>query len=151
MNCIGDDDSQALEPEHFHASPAVSPVQSSSSVESYESDSQALELGHVPGSPSVSPVHSSSSVELYESVVSYMGSLSELSDNSIESLVEHRETLRNELKLLLTKHTVSHRFTNELLKILKRHGHSELPADRWTLLQSPKNINVINKCGGTYK
>ena len=59
-------------------------------------------------------------------------------------------TLTEDLQALLTNHPVSHRFTNDLLKILKGHGHPELPSDRRTLLQAPRNINVIDKCGGKY-
>lgn len=39
---------------------------------------------------------------------------------------------------------------NELLEILRRHGHDSLPKDARTLLQTPRQVSTINKCSGQY-
>ncbi|XP_060577087.1 uncharacterized protein LOC132734366 isoform X2 [Ruditapes philippinarum] len=45
----------------------------------------------------------------------------------------------------LTKGTV-----DELLQILKKEGHAELPKDSRTLLQTPRTVDCEDKCGGKY-
>jgi hypothetical protein len=37
-----------------------------------------------------------------------------------------------------------------LLKVLRTHGMTYLPADARTLLQTPRSVNVVEKCGGQY-
>jgi hypothetical protein len=36
-----------------------------------------------------------------------------------------------------------------LLKLLRKHGVSCLPSDARTLVQTPRNVNVLEKCGGS--
>ncbi|XP_065647936.1 uncharacterized protein LOC136077156 [Hydra vulgaris] len=53
----------------------------------------------------------------------------------------------------LTACSIRNRWTrasvNELLNILREEG-LELPKDARTLLQTPRKVNIIQKCGGTY-
>ena len=44
----------------------------------------------------------------------------------------------------------SHSASNQLLFILRNNGHAELPKDVRTLLKTPCNIPLQNKCGGDY-
>ena len=39
---------------------------------------------------------------------------------------------------------------NELLRILRAHGHEHLPKDARTLLQTPRHVESEEKCGGQY-
>lgn len=78
------------------------------------------------------------------------------SDTDSES-VEHDElllsssglTLRQELSSWATKNACRHGALNELLGILRQHGH-DLPKDARTLLETPRNVPVSSKCGGQY-
>ena len=60
------------------------------------------------------------------------------------------ETLSEDLAMWSSKSKISQNQLNELLSILKKHGHSELPKDARTLLKPSKVVTVDRKCGGTY-
>ncbi|KAA0722908.1 hypothetical protein E1301_Tti013665 [Triplophysa tibetana] len=47
-------------------------------------------------------------------------------------------------------HNQTHKSLNDLLKILREHGHSELPKDSRTLLCTPKVVECQAKCNGEY-
>jgi hypothetical protein len=38
---------------------------------------------------------------------------------------------------------------NKLLSLLRKYGH-QLPKDSRTLLQTPRSVNITEKCGGKY-
>ncbi len=48
-----------------------------------------------------------------------------------------------------TKNTIRREAVNELLEILRLHG-SNLPKDARTLLDTPREVSVVEKCGGQY-
>ncbi|XP_065669023.1 uncharacterized protein LOC100201683 isoform X2 [Hydra vulgaris] len=58
--------------------------------------------------------------------------------------------LREELAEWVVVNQTSHSATNQLLFILRKNGHTELPKDVRTLLKTPSNIPLKNKCGGDY-
>ena len=47
------------------------------------------------------------------------------------------------------RHSCTRTALNEILAILRSHGHS-LPKDGRTLLQTPSVVTLLNKCGGQY-
>nr|XP_047128984.1 uncharacterized protein LOC124809195 isoform X3 [Hydra vulgaris] len=60
------------------------------------------------------------------------------------------ETLSEDLAVWSTKSKISQSLLNELIMILRKYGHSELPNDARTLLKPFKVVKVHKKCGGTY-
>ena len=58
-------------------------------------------------------------------------------------------TLRQELNSWATKNACQHGVLNELLDILRKQGH-DLPKDARTLLETPRSVPVMSKCGGEY-
>ena len=44
----------------------------------------------------------------------------------------------------------THNSIDQLLAVLRDHGHGELPKTARTLLKCPRDIGVTNKCGGEY-
>lgn len=80
-------------------------------------------------------------------------STSDTDDNCSESSkvqpTTSEATLRQDLKKWAAKNKCQHSSLNELLDLLRRQGH-ELPRDARTLLQTPRNVPVLTKCGGQY-
>nr|XP_047132691.1 uncharacterized protein LOC124811349 [Hydra vulgaris] len=62
----------------------------------------------------------------------------------------NKKTLSQGLAKWSSKSSISQSNLKELLKILRRHGHSELPKDGRSLLKSSKVFTVDRKWGGTY-
>ncbi|KYM96522.1 hypothetical protein ALC62_12823 [Cyphomyrmex costatus] len=62
------------------------------------------------------------------------------------------KSLNEDLQTLVIKHNIPHNTVNELLQILKKHGHSELPNDIRTLMSTPRNasVNIKSLGGGQY-
>ena len=58
--------------------------------------------------------------------------------------------LREKLAEWVVVNQTSHSASNQLLFILRNNGHAELPKDVRTLLKTPCNIPLQNKCGGDY-
>ena len=48
-----------------------------------------------------------------------------------------------------SKHKLTRVALNDLLSLLRKHGH-ELPKDSRTLLNTPSQVENIAKCGGKY-
>lgn len=76
------------------------------------------------------------------------------SDPSNESLTSESEVegnleLGEEISMWATKNKCSRSSVNEILDLLRRHGH-RLPKDARTLLKTPRIIHTINKCGGEF-
>lgn len=57
-------------------------------------------------------------------------------------------TLLQDLQTLIIQHNIPHNFANELLKVLRKHGHIELPCDIRVLLRTPQNAFVHIKSMG---
>ncbi len=76
-------------------------------------------------------------------------------ESNFSSSGEHDEdedmpTLSEELRELATEDGIKRETLSKMLKILRRHGHEELPQTARTLLQTPRNITAAEKCGGKY-
>ena len=59
------------------------------------------------------------------------------------------ESLRDDLVTWINSDAIKHCHVDNLLKILRNHGH-DLPATARTLLKTPQNINIGNKSGMEY-
>lgn len=73
----------------------------------------------------------------------------ELPRTPVANEVQSEETLRSELSSWATKTHLPRDPTNELLSILRKYG-MDVPKDSRTLLKTPRNVDVLNKCGGSY-
>ncbi|KAI2643909.1 Acylphosphatase [Labeo rohita] len=73
---------------------------------------------------------------------------SEPLDEPLHSTVE-TPSLHNDLASWATATNQTHKALNELLHVLRRHGH-RLPKDARSLLDTPKGVPVQNKCNGQY-
>lgn len=60
------------------------------------------------------------------------------------------KTLDFQLRKWAIKHNVSLLATSELLKLLKKRGHSSLPMDARTLLKTPAKVNVVKMGSGEF-
>ena len=58
-------------------------------------------------------------------------------------------TFKEDLTAWINHYRPSREAINDLLKILLKRGLS-VPKDARTLLKSPREVNVVSKCGGTY-
>ena len=58
-------------------------------------------------------------------------------------------TLHQELASWATKYKCQRNAVSDLLDILRRQGHT-LPKDPRTLLETPREVNTLTKCGGQY-
>ena len=74
---------------------------------------------------------------------------SETVEDDVQLLPTSEMTLRQELNSWATKNACQHGALNELLDILRQQGH-DLPKDARTLLETPRNVPVLSKCGGQY-
>ncbi|XP_073722626.1 uncharacterized protein [Misgurnus anguillicaudatus] len=76
-----------------------------------------------------------------------------LCDSDVEILNPEPEAqvsnLGKDLREWSTRHQISNRSLNELLQILRHHGHV-LPKDARTLLATPQVIDSHSKCNGQY-
>jgi len=88
---------------------------------------------------------SESSVEL-ESRFENNEKYTDLQDNI--ALTDNEQSLREDLQRLIINHNIPHSTANELLKILRKHGHVELPGDVRVLVQTPRNASINIKCMG---
>ena len=72
-------------------------------------------------------------------------------DSDSGSLDDENEDLNiaKPLAAWIVRHNLPREGSNELLSILRDHGH-RLPSDVRTLLKTPKYCEVVEKCGGTY-
>nr|XP_047135323.1 uncharacterized protein LOC101237186 [Hydra vulgaris] len=69
--------------------------------------------------------------------------------NFIDDKIVNRN-LCEELAEWVVVNQTSQSATNQLLFILRKNGHAELPKDARRLLKTPSNIPLQNKCGGDY-
>lgn len=53
------------------------------------------------------------------------------------------------LALWASKNNITREAVNELLELLRKNGH-DLPKDSRTLMETPRYVEVLEKCGGHY-
>lgn len=61
----------------------------------------------------------------------------------------NKTTLREDLQKLIVEQNVAHSIANELLVILRKHGHVDLPKDVRVLLKTPRNVSSNIKSLGS--
>ncbi|XP_043472995.1 uncharacterized protein LOC122505447 [Leptopilina heterotoma] len=73
---------------------------------------------------------------------------SDLSDEDVynsnyesDSSCNSENDLASELQDIVSEGHLSQKITNNLLRVLRKYGHGELPKDRRTLMKTPKNIS----------
>lgn len=66
------------------------------------------------------------------------------------SEMEKQDTLETDLACWANSSGISRNNLTQLLKILNKNGISGLPTDARTLLKTPRNVAVADKCGGSY-
>lgn len=82
-----------------------------------------------------------------ENRVETQSNISEISNISDCS----NDGLREDLQRLIVERNIVHNTANELLAILRKHGHIDLPSDVRLLLQTPRNASLnIKSLGGSY-
>lgn len=61
-------------------------------------------------------------------------------------------SLREDLEKLIIERNVPYNTANELLRILRKHGHTELPSDVRVLVNTPRNasVNIKHMGNGRY-
>ena len=70
---------------------------------------------------------------------------------NIDANSESNKTLAADLVDWILKFQIRRNASNELLSILRKHGHDELPKCTRTILKTPRSISSEKKCGGDYK
>lgn len=76
--------------------------------------------------------------------------LEETPDMADASLEENNLDICSDLADWAVTNNQSHKSLNDLLKILRKHGHNDLPKDSRTLLSTPKVVEHQAKCNGQY-
>lgn len=64
----------------------------------------------------------------------------------------NEKNLWQDLQTLIVEHNIPHNTANELLRIMKKHGHTELPNDVRVLVATPRNasVHISPVSGGHY-
>ena len=80
-----------------------------------------------------------------------MNSTSSDSEADVDGeVVDERSRLRVKLATWAIENGQTRKSVNSLLAILREEGHHDLPRDTRTLLKTPRNVEVTEKCGGQY-
>jgi len=76
----------------------------------------------------------------------------ELQENALELTDNINESLKKDLQTLIIEHNIPHNTVNDILRILKKHGHFELPNDVRVLMETPRNasVNIKSVADGQY-
>lgn len=77
-------------------------------------------------------------------------STTSLSNESLSSDEDGIGNFPSELANWACKNEIKRTALNQLLQLLRNNGHSDLPIDSRTLLQTPQTVNTIARCGGDY-
>lgn len=64
------------------------------------------------------------------------------------SSYNNEQSLGVDLQTFIIEHNIPHNSANELLRILRKYGHAELPNDVRTLVHTPRNVSAKIKCMG---
>ena len=75
--------------------------------------------------------------------------LSSSDDESDSHLYDTGDALKTDLAEFMVSEHLTRQASNKLIALLRKHGH-DLPKDCRTLTNTPRVINVVNKCGGQY-
>ena len=67
-----------------------------------------------------------------------------------ESESDEKHNFSTDLASWAVRNRCTQASINELLSILKSHGHPELPKDSRSLLKTPRHVVTSKKCGGDY-
>jgi len=59
------------------------------------------------------------------------------------------DTLKTDLAEFMVSEHLTRQASNRLLSLFRKHGH-DLPKDCRTLTKTPRNVDVVEKCGGHY-
>jgi len=94
------------------------------------------------GRPSYSQITNNFSEQLNEPVIN-MEMIKSIGENVQAESEWVSETLRNEIRVWAIENKITLNSVTKLLKILKRHGNTELPDDGRTLLQTPDKLKII--------
>lgn len=88
----------------------------------------------------------------YESQVGPLESIDSDSTMSESESISSEEdsNFLSELSSWSISQNISHIALNGLLKILRKHMDSNLPSDARTVLKTPRQVPVTNKCGGEF-
>lgn len=90
----------------------------------------------------------SSDDEEYHYDISSSDTECEQLDETSQPIVE-TPSLHNDLASWATATNQTHKAINDLLHVLRSHGHT-LPKDARTLLDTPQGVPIENKCNGQY-
>lgn len=73
-------------------------------------------------------------------------------DFIVDSNSNHENSLREDLQILIIQRNMQHTTANELLRILRKHGHIELPSDVRFSVRTPRNasVNIQSLSNGHY-
>ena len=79
-------------------------------------------------------------------------------DDLVNSSYESEENcnsgtdLQSDIRDIVLQGNLTQKVTNKLLRVLRKHGHIELPKDKRTLLKTPKNMSLKLQAnsGGQY-
>lgn len=58
----------------------------------------------------------------------------------------NENSLQDDLRTLIIERNMQHNTANQLLRILRKHGHVELPTDVRLLLYTPRNASANIQC-----
>ena len=73
-----------------------------------------------------------------------------IGDSNTDEEVNNNSSLLCDLRDWACRNKCTRNQVNELLSILRSNGHPELPVDSRTLIQTPREIKTVEKCGGQY-
>lgn len=62
--------------------------------------------------------------------------------------VDDDNKFKNDLATWALSYNINHNACNALIKILRQHTSCKFPKDIRTLLQTPRQVHVIDACGG---
>lgn len=91
-----------------------------------------------------------------DTILNHSDSLSDMSQRIVSddiTINEEKSSLRQDLQNLIVECNVPHNTVNRLLKLLRKHGHDDLPKSGRSLMKTPRNISskIQNlSCGGQY-
>ena len=81
----------------------------------------------------------------FDNVLQYIAS-----DASDSGSDEEEDPITSKLASWACRNDITRTALNELLQILRNHGHLNLPKDARTVLKTPRSVKVLNKAGGDY-
>jgi len=74
----------------------------------------------------------------------------ESKSRSAHSDADDNNKFKNDIAVWALSYNINHNACNALMKILRQHTSCNFPKDVRTLLGTPRQVNVIDACGGEY-